>query len=483
LPLLAAPAPSAAHLPRWRGFNLLEKFDADHSEAFHEDDFRWIHELGFDFVRLPMDYRCWIRNHDWNDIDDNALRDVDQAVAWGQRYGIHVCLNLHRAPGYCVNHAAEPADLWTSNVAQDVAAHHWATLARRYRTVPSSALSFNLFNEPPDLDPAVYTSVVRRMVEAIRAEDPNRLILADGLDYGRKPVPELIALGIAQATRGYDPMPVSHYQAPWVQGSTTWPAPTWPVPLVPNTLYGKNKPDLAHPLVLHGPFDLPGTFRVHVMTVSAEADLQVLAGGVVRWQHLFKPGPGGGEWHQVIFNSQYRIYQNRYDRDYVFRLPGGVQDVELRVGEGDWMTWSRIGWQPDGAPQEVSLEPTTERFGVKPTRVVLNAAFQVDTHQTPSLDDRDTLKTSAIAPWTHLERAGSGVFVGEFGVWNHTPHDVAMGFLEDHLRNWKEAGWGWALWNFRGGFGILDSERPDVRYTDFHGHALDADMLHLLQQE
>ena len=57
---------------------------------------------------------------------------------------------------------------------------------------------------------------------------------------------------------------------------------------------------------------------------------------------------------------------------------------------------------------------------------------------------------------------------------------MALRWLEDVLRNYREAGWGWALWNFRGSFGILDSERADVEYEDFHGHKLDRRMLELL---
>jgi endoglucanase len=32
-----------------------------------------------------------------------------------------------------------------------------------------------------------------------------------------------------------------------------------------------------------------------------------------------------------------------------------------------------------------------------------------------------------------------------------------------------------------GGFGILDSDRADVQYGDFHGHKLDREMLNVLQ--
>jgi endoglucanase len=54
--------------------------------------------------------------------------------------------------------------------------------------------------------------------------------------------------------------------------------------------------------------------------------------------------------------------------------------------------------------------------------------------------------------------------------------------MRDCLTLWKEAGWGWALWNFRGPFGILDSRRADVAYEDFHGHQLDRKMLTLLRE-
>jgi endoglucanase len=52
--------------------------------------------------------------------------------------------------------------------------------------------------------------------------------------------------------------------------------------------------------------------------------------------------------------------------------------------------------------------------------------------------------------------------------------------MADALALWKQAGWGWSLWNLRGGFGVVDSQRPDVAYEDFHGHQLDRKMLELL---
>src|SRR5712675_1937682 len=86
-------------------------------------------------------------------------------------------------------------------------------------------LSYLCWTEPDE----TYIRVVKRLVEAIRAEDPQRLIIADGIRWGRDPVFGLVELGIAQSTRGYDPMQVSHYKANWVQGAENYPEPTWPL--------------------------------------------------------------------------------------------------------------------------------------------------------------------------------------------------------------------------------------------------------------
>jgi endoglucanase len=87
-----------------------------------------------------------------------------------------------------------------------------------------------------------------------------------------------------------------------------------------------------------------------------------------------------------------------------------------------------------------------------------------------------------MTPWFLLEARGGRVMVGEFGAYRETPHDVVLRWMEDMLANWKDAGWGWALWEFRGSFGVLDSGRKDVEYEDFQGHKLDRKMLELLQR-
>jgi endoglucanase len=326
---------TARKLPRWRGFNLTEKCvkrRTGNNPPFREDDYAMLADWGFDFTRLPLSYLCWTEPDDLLKIREAELKDIDDVIEIGRKHNVHINLNLHRAPGYCVNPPKEPLDLWTDEKALDACAFHWGMLAKRYKGIPNERVSFDLLNEPANVPDETYIRVVKRLVEAIRAEDPQRLIIADGIRWGRDPVFGLVELGIAQSTRGYDPMQVTHYKANWVQGAENYPEPTWPLD----------------------------------------------------------------------------------------RKEKGIMDKEF-------------------------------------------------------------LRKDRIEPWKKLEQKGVGIHVGEWGCFNRTPHKVALAWMRDQLDLWKEAGWGSSLWNLHGGFGILNSDRSDVQYEDFHGHKLDREMLKLLQ--
>jgi endoglucanase len=85
-------------------------------------------------------------------------------------------------------------------------------------------------------------------------------------------------------------------------------------------------------------------------------------------------------------------------------------------------------------------------------------------------------------PWAELASRGIGVHSGEGGAYNKTPHPAVLAWLEDAMEILKQYNTGYALWGFRGPFGVLDSGRADVEYEDFHGHRLDRKLLELLRK-
>jgi aryl-phospho-beta-D-glucosidase BglC (GH1 family) len=354
--------PVKNRLPRWRGFNILDffssrryLFDAAKLTAT-EQDFRWMADWGFDFVRIPVAYPAYL-NYDpasgreimpdeTVDFREEAVEAVEQLVFLANKYKLHASLNLHRVPGFCINAGFhEPFNLWKDDEAQQAFYAHWDLWAKRFKNVPAERLSFDLVNEPcykEDMNDqfcpsgaipgATYRKVALGCLNVIHRQTPDRLVVADGNHGGSLVTPELTDLNIGQSCRGYYPHYISHYRANWVwKNPEDAPAPVWP--------------------------------------------------GVI----------DGKEFNRQVLEEFYR-------------------------------------------------------------------------------------------PWTELVGQGVGVHCGECGCFSETPHNVFLAWFGDQLDILTQHGIGWALWNFRGSFGLLDSNRKDVAYEDWHGHSLDRKLLTLLQK-
>ena len=477
---------------RWRGFNLLEMFIKGKNakpREFRESDFRMMHGWGFNFARLPMDYRFWIVDGDWEKIDESAVAYIDRAIALGRKWGVHVQVCMHRCPGYTVARPREERDLFTDPEAQRVCALHWAYFAKRWKGIPNEALSFNLFNEPPDVSEEKYAPVVKLLVDAIRREDPTRFIVLDGIAWGRRPLKAAYGMkGVGQATRGYEPMSVSHYLAPWV--GTPSAKPVWPLSLdaPAGILAGRGKPELRAPLeVSNVP---PCRVSARWDRVSGPVKVRFTADGKTVAESVFDPKPGAPGWNGVKYYPEWKIHQGSYTGVTAFDLPQGARRLATEVVSGDWIDIASLTFTAsDGRTAELNVRkdwapPQNFRqvfagFGAQVPFVSADAPARPRRYADAG---REYLYRRMIEPWEEAIANGTFVMAGEFGVWKMTPHDIVLDVFEDYLALWKERGMGWALWNLRGTNGILDSERADVEYEEFEGHRLDRKMLELLQR-
>jgi len=290
---------------------------------------------GFNFVRVPTDYRFWTEGFDYMKPDERIFEDyLDKYLEECTKRGLHMSLNIHRAPGYCINrNDIEKHNLWADKEAQDAFLFLWETFAKRYKGVGSDKLSFDLLNEPPNIGQYgctrdVHEKLMRRVIAAIRAADPEREIVIDGLEGGHTAMPELEDAGVVHSGRGYTPFPVSHHKAEWVS-----------VENMPEPVY---------------------------------------------------PGEMWGEY------------------------------------------WDRKAL--------------------------------VEFYQ----------------PWRDVEKAGAKVHIGEFGCYNKTPNDIALRWLTDLFDVYREFGWGYALWNFKGTFGIIDHGREGARFEKMDGFNVDRDLFELM---
>jgi endoglucanase len=351
----AAPLGTFNKLPRWKGFNLLDFFSPDPGNSrkpVTEEYLEWMHDWGFDFVRVPIAYPWYldfdrsrnISKEEVYSIDEKQTEKIQKLVALAHKHNLHVSLNLHRAPGYCINAGFhEPYNLWKDEEALKAFCYHWSYWAKIYKNTSPDKISFDLVNEPSmreDMNDQhsksgpvpgdLYRKVAKAASESIRKENPAHLVIADGNSVGNNVIPEITDLNIAQSCRGYYPGAISHFRAPWAnKDPMAAPVPTWPL-----------------------------------QSGSVKLDRQAIE----------------------------KYYE----------------------------------------------------------------------------------------PWIELARKGVGVHCGECGCWNKTPHDVFLAWFGDVLDVLKQNNIGFAMWEFSGDFGLMNSGRADVSYEDWHGQKLDGKLLKLL---
>ena len=212
--------------PRWRGFNLLGMFCSENSPInrgrapgyFNEEDFKMISDFGFDFVRLPLSYRVWSSVEDPYNISEEKIAPLDEAVYWGEKYGLHINICMHRLPGYCINKdEIETMNLWKDKEAQNAAAFQWESIAKRYTGIPSDKLSFNVVNEANfEMTLDEYKTVSKKIINTVREVSPKRLFIIDGFNDGdMPPVDQMMYFeNCGYSCRGYAPRGVTHYRAP-----------------------------------------------------------------------------------------------------------------------------------------------------------------------------------------------------------------------------------------------------------------------------
>lgn len=468
-------------ISKWRGFNLLEHYNVGKEKPFLESDFKAIAKEGFTFVRLPCDYRIYESSNEPGKYLEAGLKQLDEAVELGKKYKLHVCLNLHKAPGFCINQgpgtAALKDQLWTNTEVQDQFVNTWVMLTKRYLSSPASALSLNLLNEPSRVDASNFIPLMKRAVAAIHLADPKRLIVMDGMNVGSVPQEELYQLPlVVTAIRGYAPGTLTHYKAEWVKGSDKFPPPQWPVPpKLPGYLYGPEKTDVARgPMVLTGNFPAGTRVDFTVAQVSKRASLVVMADDKLAYEKVFIPGPGEGEWKEVIY--KYEMYQNIYDRAYTFTLTAPAKSLSLEVTNGDWLKASQ--WRlsfPGGGT--TTLAPDLS-WGRPPQTLALEGGELVG----PVGYDGEYPLKNYLTPWKVAQTNGAKLLVGEMGVYKQTPHEVTLHWFESCLREYEAMNMGWALWNYRGTMGVADSGRSDVTYEEKGGVKIDRKMLDLLKQ-
>ena len=487
------------------GFNLQGMRMAGPHVGYDPRWFKWMRDWGFNFVRLPLDYRCWVKDlksANREIIDEKGLEPLDAGLAAARANGVTAMICLHRIPGeYSVRvRDPEPGNIYTDPDCLRAAVLHWTLLAKRYRDIPREELYFNLINEPASDMGTIeqYAYVCRVLAAAIRKVDPKRFIVADGYATGSYPVPDLYDVpGVGQATRGYYPPHFTHFGmdaelSPDKERAREFSPPWPPEPALPDgRLGGPRWPDWHSPFTLA---DAPaGEYALGLGMVSGPVTIAVETNGVACTTFALDPKPNDPNWTNVHRYRGTGPWRGTYNGTLKFTLAKGVSSLAVQLRQGDWAMPIALRVR-DGKGREARLS-----FGANMRTMKVahwNRRFVGWTATMPMAPvDRvvpegrygdagmDAIAKGFIETWREPVAKGVWCMVGEFGCANHVAHDDALRFVESDLRLFRQLKLGWACWGFIGSrFGILNSFRKDVDYEDWEGAKLDRRMLELLQR-
>ena len=364
--------------------------------------------------------------------------------------------------------------IWTDEKAKHAFSLHWEMFAARYKEIPPEYLSFNLVNEPYGVKAPLYTSIMKQVINVIRTYNAERIIYVDGLEWARTPVSELVLEGVVQAFHSYDPMVITHYKAEWINGSASWQEPVWPMHAISRYLYGPYKPEFQSTLIIKGNFPANTEVTININQVSVLSTLMISAGDSIIVTKKFLSNKYDKE--ASILNLTEWGYQNIYNKDYSVVLKNRADTLYFKNSEGDWLTFNSITIRINDT-KKITIMPL-QSWGSKQKTVFINNNMELTDKNGNPLVAFEIIENTA----QFIKQNNIDIIVGEWGVYNRTPHPVTLHFMEDSLKVFQKHHVGWALWNLEGGFGILNSGRKDVDYVDYKGYKLDKKMLDLLQK-
>ena len=187
-----------------------------------EDDFARLEELGFDFVRIPIDeVQFW-------DEQGNKLPEawdlLNNALDWSKEHNLRAIVDLHiiRAHYFnAVNEDDKAANtLFTSEESQEGLINLWRQLSEFLKDRSNDWVAYEFMNEPVAPEHEQWNQLVAKVHKALRELEPQRtLVVGSNMWQGHETMKYLKVpegdKNIILSFHYYNPMLLTHYGAWW----------------------------------------------------------------------------------------------------------------------------------------------------------------------------------------------------------------------------------------------------------------------------
>ena len=154
---------------------------------FTEPDAEYIHSLGLNLLRIPINYHLFEDDLNPGVIKEGAFKHLDRVIELCAKHQIYTIIDLHAFPGFQNQHwhsdnPTHKALFWKHKDFQDRALHLWEVIAEHYKDQPWVA-GYDLMNEPADPTGKKVFPYYKRLRDAIRKIDPKHILFLEGNTY------------------------------------------------------------------------------------------------------------------------------------------------------------------------------------------------------------------------------------------------------------------------------------------------------------
>ncbi len=191
-------------------------------QHIQEDDFERLEQLGFDFIRLPIDEQQFWDEHG-NKLPeawDLLLKGLDLSI----KHNLRVIVDLHIIRSHYFNAVNEGDDsgntLFTSEKAQQDLINMWYQLSDVLKGYSNDSVAYEFMNEPVADDHEQWNQLVVKVHKALREREPQRTLAIgsnrwqgyETMKYLKVPENDK---NIVLSFHYYNPMILTHYRAWW----------------------------------------------------------------------------------------------------------------------------------------------------------------------------------------------------------------------------------------------------------------------------